>query len=86
MADWIFLMVSSVSIRAIRRSGLLQRGQIVSIANVLRSNWLHEIWCESGMSAGAAEVAVRLGRARIITAIVLAALAVVSPVLASRTK
>jgi hypothetical protein len=33
------------------------------------------------MSAGAAEVAARLGRARIVTAIVLAALAVVSPVL-----
>jgi hypothetical protein len=33
------------------------------------------------MSVGAAEVAARLGRARIVTAIVLAALAVVSPVL-----
>ena len=38
MADKIFLMVSSVSIRAIRRSGLLQRGQVVSISNVLRSS------------------------------------------------
>jgi hypothetical protein len=35
-----------------------------------------------GMSAGAAEVAARLGRARIVTAIVLAALAAI----ASRTK
>jgi hypothetical protein len=38
MAVRIFLMVSAVSIRAIRRSGLLQRGQIVSISNVLRSS------------------------------------------------
>jgi hypothetical protein len=43
MADRIFLIVSSVLISAMRRRGLLQRGQIVSISNVFRSSSLHEI-------------------------------------------
>ena len=42
-ADRIFLMVSQVLTRAIRRSGVLQRGHIVSMPNVLLSNSLHEM-------------------------------------------
>jgi hypothetical protein len=41
-------MVSSVSIMAMRRRGVWQRGQTVSIANVLFRSWLQEIQCESG--------------------------------------
>jgi hypothetical protein len=43
MAERIFLMVSSVLMRAISRSGVLQRGHVVSIANVLLSSSLQEI-------------------------------------------
>jgi hypothetical protein len=39
----IFLMVSSVLIRAMRRSGLWQREQVMSIWKVLRSSSLHEV-------------------------------------------
>jgi hypothetical protein len=40
MADRIFLMVSSASIRAIRRSGLLQRGQKMTTPKVARARKL----------------------------------------------
>jgi hypothetical protein len=43
MALRIFLMVSSVSIMAMRRRGVLQRGQTVSISNVLFRGWDQEI-------------------------------------------
>jgi hypothetical protein len=43
MADRIFLMVSSVSIMAMRRRGVLQRGQTVSMSNVFFRSWLQEI-------------------------------------------
>jgi hypothetical protein len=48
MAERIFLIVSSVSIMAMRRRGGLQRGQIVSISNVFLRSWLQEMQCESG--------------------------------------
>jgi hypothetical protein len=41
MAERIFLMVSSVSIMAMRRSGLLQAGQTVSIWNVFLRSVVH---------------------------------------------
>jgi hypothetical protein len=43
MAAKTFLMVSPFLIRAMRRSGLLQRGQIVSSSNVLRRSSLQEM-------------------------------------------
>jgi hypothetical protein len=43
MAERIFLMVSSVSIVAMRWRGVYLRGQTVSISNVFLRSWLQEI-------------------------------------------
>ena len=48
MALRIFLMVSSVSIMAMRRRGVFQREQTVSISNVFFRSWLQEI-CGSSL-------------------------------------
>jgi hypothetical protein len=43
MALRIVLMVSSVSIMAMRRREVFQRGQTVSISNVFFRSWLQEM-------------------------------------------
>ena len=59
MAERIFLMVSSVLMRAMRRSGLLQRGQVVSIAKVLWRSSAHGMYFDlrAGFSGSSVAVA-----------------------------